>query len=80
MNLNEEGKNVSDNAELCCIFSNYFSEDISSLKIASLINNSAVGLIAVSNPLSIATNAQKMKFAIMDFFCKCDQIRSFLRI
>ena len=24
--------------------------------------------------------AQKMKFSIKDFFCKCDQIRSFLRI
>ena len=24
--------------------------------------------------------AQKVKFSIKDFFCKCDQIRSFLRI
>ena len=24
--------------------------------------------------------AQKMKFSIKDFFCKCDQIHSFLRI
>ena len=28
----------------------------------------------------IYTTAQKMKFAIKDFFSKCDQIRSFLRI
>ena len=28
----------------------------------------------------IATIAQKMKFSIKDFFNKCDQIRSFLRI
>ena len=42
INLNEEGKNVSDNAELCRIFNNYFSEVISNLKIPSLINNSAV--------------------------------------
>ena len=27
-NLNEEGKNVSDNAELCRIFNNYFSVPI----------------------------------------------------
>ena len=26
------------------------------------------------------TTAQKMKFSIKDFFSKCDQIRSFLRI
>ena len=80
INLNEEGKNVSGNAELCCIINNYFPEEISNLKIASLINSSAVNLIAVSNPLSIATNAQKIKFSIKDFFCKCDQIHSFLRI
>ena len=24
--------------------------------------------------------AQKMKFSIKNFFCKCDQIRSFLKI
>ena len=28
----------------------------------------------------ILNNAQKMKFSIKDFFSKCDQIRSFLRI
>ena len=28
----------------------------------------------------IQLNAQKMKFSIADFFSKCDQIRSFLRI
>ena len=55
INLNEEGKNVSDNAELRRIFNNYFSEVISNLKIPSLINNSAVDQNAVSNPLSIAT-------------------------
>ena len=34
-------------------------------------------------PLQLYTgvnNAQKMKFSIKDFFSKCDQIRSFLRI
>ena len=55
INLNEEGKNVSDNAELCRIFNNYFSEVISNLKIPSLINNSAVDSNAVSYLLSIAT-------------------------
>ena len=30
--------------------------------------------------IAILTNAQKMKFSITDFFSKCDQIRSFLRI
>ena len=54
INLNEEGRNVSDNAELCRIFINYFSEVISNLKISSLINNSAVNPNTVSNPLSIA--------------------------
>ena len=28
----------------------------------------------------IKTAAQKMKFSIKDFFSKCDQMRSFLRI
>ena len=46
---------MSDNAELCHIFNNYFSEVISNLKIPSLINNSAVDPNAVSNPVSIAT-------------------------
>ena len=50
-----EGKNVSDNAELCRITNNYFSEIISSLKIPNLINNSAVDSNAITNPLSIAT-------------------------
>ena len=39
INLNEECKNVSDNAELCRIFYNYFSEIISNLKIPSSIND-----------------------------------------
>ena len=30
--------------------------------------------------LTQATTAQKMKFSIKDYFSKCDQIRSFLRI
>ena len=55
MKLTEDGKNFSDNAELCRIFHNYFSEIISDLKIRSLINNSAVDSNAISNPLSIAT-------------------------
>ena len=28
----------------------------------------------------VISTAQKMKFSIKDFFSKCDQIRSFLRI
>ena len=32
------------------------------------------------NCVSIHNTAQKMKFSIKDFFSKCDQIRSFLRI
>ena len=35
--LTEEVKNVSDNAELCHIFNNYFSEIASNLKIPSSI-------------------------------------------
>ena len=54
INLMEESKNVSDNAELCRIFNNYFSDNISNLKIPSLINNSAVDSNAISNLLSIA--------------------------
>ena len=53
INLNEEGKHVSDNAELCRIFNNYFSEVISNLKIPSLINNSAVDSNAVSSLINI---------------------------
>ena len=34
--------------------------------------------ICINVPLTIT--AQKMKFSIKDFFSKCDQIRSFLRI
>ena len=55
INLTEEVKNVSGNAELCHIFNNYFSEIISKLKILNLVNDSAVGSNAFSNPLSIAT-------------------------
>ena len=54
-NLNEEGKNISHNAELCRIFYNYCSEVITNLKIPHLINNSADDSNAVSNPLSVAT-------------------------
>ena len=53
--MTEEVKNVSGNAELCHIFNNYFSEIISKLKILNLVNDSAVGSNAFSNPLSIAT-------------------------
>ena len=53
--LTEEVKNVSDNAELCHIFNNYFSEIVSNLKIPSSINNSAVDSSAISTLLSIAT-------------------------
>ena len=62
----------------CCIFNNYFSEVISSLKIPSLINNSAIDSNVVSNPLSIATklfdhhqsiiNIKKKKFdSVLNF-------------
>ena len=50
-----EGKNVSDNAELCRIFNDHFSDIISNLKIPTLINNSAVDSNTISNPLSIVT-------------------------
>ena len=55
INLNEEGKNVSNNGKLCRIFNNHFLEVISNLKIISLINNSAVDSNAVTNQLTIAT-------------------------
>ena len=42
INLTEEGKNISDNVELCRIFNNYFSKIISNLKIPILITHSAV--------------------------------------
>ena len=48
-------KNVSDNAELCRIFNNYFPEILANLKTPRFISNSAVDSNAVSNPLSIAT-------------------------
>ena len=54
-NLTQEGKNVSDNVELCCIFNIFFSEIVSSLKMPNLINNSAFDPNAISNPLSVAT-------------------------
>ena len=59
-NLAEEDKNVLGNAELCSIFNNYFSEIISSLKIPSLINNSAVESKTISNPLSPLSIATKL--------------------
>ena len=83
INLNEEGKNVSGNAEFCRIFNNYFSEVVSNLKIPSLINNSAVDSNAVSNPLSIAIkrfdqhpsiiNIKKKKFDSVLNFKKTQQ-------
>ena len=33
-----------------------------------------------NNVVYMSFTAQKMKFSIKDFFSKCDQIRSFLRI
>ena len=55
INQTREGKNISDNAGLCRIFSNYFLEIISDLKITSLINNCAVDSNAISDPFSIVT-------------------------
>ena len=37
-------------------------------------------LMILSFAVTHANTAQKMKFSIKDFFSKCDQIRSFLRI
>ena len=34
----------------------------------------------LTNQIEATSTAQKMKFSIKDFFSKCDQIRSFLRI
>ena len=39
-----------------------------------------LNVIMDSKPLSIYDTTQKMKFFIKDFFSKCDQIRSVLRI
>ena len=39
-----------------------------------------IGLRWVNRKEQIRINAQKMMFSINDFFTKCDQIRSFLRI
>ena len=52
--MTEQGKNVSDNVELCRIFKNYFSKIIFNLKIPTLINNRAVDSNGISNPSSIA--------------------------
>ena len=37
-------------------------------------------MIPYKQPNWISNMAQKVKFSIKDFFSKCDQIRSFLRI
>ena len=37
-------------------------------------------LVKLLYAYSFSKTAQKMKFSITDFFSKCDQIRSFLRI
>ena len=37
-------------------------------------------ILKVRNVIWKTETAQKMKFSIKDFFSKCDQIRSFLRI
>ena len=34
----------------------------------------------IGTSMKLSFTAQKMKFSINDFFSKCDQIRSFLRI
>ena len=39
-----------------------------------------LNVIMDSKPLSIYDTSQKMKFSIRDFFGKCDQLSSFLRI
>ena len=36
--------------------------------------------LSILHTLNSRSNAQKMKFSIKDFFNKCDQMRSFLRI
>ena len=40
----------------------------------------AMGNLKTSARFPLTSIAQKMKFPIMDFSSKCDQIRSFLRI
>ena len=39
-----------------------------------------VRILLFRSLISLTYTAQKMKFSIKDFSCKCDQIRSFLRI
>ena len=77
INLNEEGKNISNNDKLCHIFNNHFLEVISSLKILSLINNSAVDSNAVRNPLTIATKLFDQHPSIINIKKTLDSVLNF---
>ena len=43
-------------------------------------NNIHKSLKQINSQMLAGLTSQKMKFSIKDFFCKCDEIRSFLRI
>ena len=59
-------------------FANYFSFYVC---ISNQKNEiSSIRVIFFHNEAALSNTAQKMKFSIKDFFSKCDQIRSFLRI
>ena len=50
------------------------------LVVATMYRLEAAVRISLANPACTSNTAQKIKFSIKDFFSKCDQIRSFLRI
>ena len=55
INTTEKGGKVSENTELCQIFSNYFSSIISDLRIQDLINNGTCNSNINSDSVSITT-------------------------
>ena len=59
----------------------YFYCNFNSILILPSASTLVVSLsLTIYTLLKIANNAQKMMFSIKDFFCKCDQTRSLLRI
>ena len=51
-----------------------------SLRFIEILDLSFKTNFVEKQPLKYNITAQKMKFSIKNFFSKCDQIRSFLRI
>ena len=66
------------------IFENHYQSSIQSFFSPSKFFMSVVGhffqLLVLEKKMTKYNTAQKMKFFIKDFFSKCDQIRSFMRI